>query len=74
MLNKAVIRPHRMHRIDAACCYRCLTYSVVCLSVCLLGTPMTCASAAELIEMLFDDRLVWVGLTHGLDWVGLGPL
>ena len=33
---------------------------------------MTCASAAELIEMLFDDRLVWVGLTHGLDWIGLG--
>ena len=49
-----------MHCIDAVYCYRCHTQhgSCVCMSVCVLGTRVSCAKTAEMIEMLFGS------LTH----------
>jgi len=40
-----VIRPHRTQRIDTECCEPCCALSGVC--VCVLGTRVNCAKAAE---------------------------
>ena len=42
------IRPHRMHSVDVAYCYR--TSGVVCVSLCVLVTTMSPAKTAEPIE------------------------
>jgi len=49
--NMTFIRPHRLHAVHAAIYYRCRTYSGLC--VCVLGTRLSCAKTAELIEMPF---------------------
>ena len=56
--NICIIRPRRMHRIDAAYCYRCRTFRGLCVCVFVLGV----AKADEPIEM-FWDRLTWAQQT-----------
>jgi len=57
--HKSIIRPHRLHTVNRCnlllqilhvAWFLCLC---VCMSVCLLGTWVSCAKTAELIKMLF---------------------
>jgi len=60
-LTGVVFRPHRMHCMDAAYCYRWHTESVVCV----LGS---CVKTSEPIKMPFGDWLMWTQGTTCISW------